>query len=209
MIRRYARVCISTRLPWHRGSRSPTLCHSLRNFRRIRSGKTALRWSNSKTDKSCCSTRKLSRYSLPVIRQMLRGPPCQRLRRQSRIPGTTGAHHRSPQYPQILHLVGEAKSVGHIGGGIVAHARATIGVCGGSHGAAQSEADNVDGTSSAIPLFHSVLGEGGDAQFIVPMLRSDADNGKTKCVLDLRIQVQIVAAVGQRGLLDVGGVSAI
>src|SRR5690606_6329045 len=167
MTRRYGRAFISTRRPWRRGLRSPTRCHSLRNFRRNLSGKVVLGKPNSKSDRLCCPVSSLSCNALPVIHQMLRSPPCQRLRRQSRIPGTTGAHHRSPQYSQILHLVSEAEPVGHIGGGVIAHAGATVGVRGGTHGAAHSEADDVNGTSGAVPLFHAVLGEGSDALFVV------------------------------------------
>src|SRR5690606_7129077 len=76
-------------------------------------------------------------------------------------------------------------------------------------GSAQPGADDVGGAGGAVPLLHAVLGEGGNALFVVSVFGSDADNREAKSILDLRVQIQIVATIGKRGFLDIGGIGAI
>src|SRR5262249_33102831 len=70
----------------------------------------------------------LVRNRLPVLGEMLRRAPGQRLGGERGIVGAAGAHHRGAENAKVWHLVRKAVAVDYIGLAVVAHAAATVGV---------------------------------------------------------------------------------
>src|SRR5262245_58775875 len=107
-----------------------------------------------------------SRDGAPVLGEMLRAAPGQRLRGQRRIVRAARAHDGSAKHAEVRHLMREAPSVDHVGGAIVAHAGAAIGMRGGAHGAHRALLDR-DRARLHEPLRHLVLDEGAELALVV------------------------------------------
>src|SRR5439155_9693925 len=70
------------------------------------------------------SVRRWSSHILPVLDEMVRRPPRERLGSERRIVRAARAHHRRAEHTEIRRVVREAPAIDDVGVGVVAHARA-------------------------------------------------------------------------------------
>src|SRR5262249_42692566 len=121
----------------------------------------------------------LVRNRLPVLGEMLRRAPSQRLGGERGIVSAAGAHHRGAEDAEGWHLVRKAVAVDYIGLAVVAHAGAAVGVGRGTHGAHRPALDR-DRARLHEPLRHLVLDEDAELLLVVLVVSGDADHGEAE-----------------------------
>src|SRR5690349_14621403 len=103
----------------------------------------------------------------------------------------------------------EAPTVGHIGFGIVAHARAPVGMRADGHRAIDITLPDVNSAGSLVPGFHLLLSESRNAFLVILVVGRDAYDWITQRVLYGGIEVEIIGFVGKGRLLHVAMMDAI
>ena len=129
---------------------------------------------------------------------------------ERRIARAARAHHRRAEDAEVRHLVREAPAVDDVGLGVVAHARAAVGVR-RRRPSCRRPAPRWIAIAPAARYHCSILSwmNARDPPLVVLVVGGDAAHREAERILHRRIEIEVVVLVRQRRLLQVRRVRAV